>query len=72
MIELSDIRQQIMTMRSRLIEPKKIYMDRKTTDLLVDEMHAICRYEGALKSGWQIYGLRVKVHDDFPNPIVTP
>jgi len=70
MNELKSIRDQIMAKRSQLLNPTKIYMDTRTAALLCDELKAVCREHGGLRSGWQIDGLRVKVHDDFPEPIV--
>jgi hypothetical protein len=70
MNEMKTIRDQINQLRSTSREPTKIYMDGKTAAVLCDEMHAVCRFQGALASGWQIMGLRVKVHEDFPSPVV--
>lgn len=60
--------------RSKIAEyrgkPTKVYMSLAHAAVLCDDMHVVCRCVGGLRSGFQIYGLRVKVHDDFDLPEV--
>lgn len=67
---LESIRKQIEVKESHCLKPRVIYMDRRCLDAVIEEVVPFCSETGGLASGWQLYGLRVRVHGDFSEPVV--
>lgn len=69
----AEIRRQYNAMRSVLCDPSQVHLNRKDFAELDRYYADTMVYEGNSKSGIRItfHGLRIKVHDDFPNPVVS-